>query len=48
MAFLDVDNFKHINDYYGHAIGDALLVEMAKRLGHGFARLRHPVADQRR
>lgn len=33
LAFLDVDNFKHINDYYGHAIGDALLIEMAKRLG---------------
>jgi diguanylate cyclase (GGDEF)-like protein len=33
LAFLDVDNFKHINDYYGHGIGDALLVELAKRLG---------------
>jgi diguanylate cyclase (GGDEF)-like protein len=32
LAFFDVDNFKHINDYYGHAIGDALLVELAKRL----------------
>ena len=33
LAFLDIDNFKHINDYYGHANGDALLIEVAKRLG---------------
>ena len=32
LAFIDLDNFKYINDYYGHAIGDMLLVELAKRV----------------
>lgn len=29
---LDVDRFKLINDFYGHAAGDAVLVELAERL----------------
>ncbi|WP_233026549.1 EAL domain-containing protein [Rhodopseudomonas boonkerdii] len=32
LAFLDIDNFKHINDYYGHGTGDGLLVQIAKRI----------------
>ena len=32
LAFIDLDNFKHINDYYNHAVGDALLVKVAGRI----------------
>jgi len=32
LAFIDLDNFKHINDYYSHASGDALLVKVASRI----------------
>jgi diguanylate cyclase (GGDEF)-like protein len=32
LAFIDIDNFKHVNDYYSHAIGDALLVKVAMRI----------------
>jgi len=32
LAFINLDNFKHINDYYNHAVGDALLVKVARRV----------------
>ncbi|MDW7662780.1 MAG: EAL domain-containing protein [Bacillota bacterium] len=36
LLFVDIDNFKYINDIYGHIFGDEVLKELARRLSRLF------------
>jgi diguanylate cyclase (GGDEF)-like protein/PAS domain S-box-containing protein len=39
LVFIDLDNFKPLNDTYGHNVGDLLLIEVATRLKDSIRKL---------
>jgi diguanylate cyclase (GGDEF)-like protein len=36
VLFIDIDNFKHINDTFGHKMGDRILIDFAEILTNSF------------
>lgn len=39
LLLIDIDNFKHYNDTYGHITGDAILIEVAKIIGYSLRQI---------
>lgn len=39
LMFIDLDNFKPLNDQFGHGAGDLLLIEVAQRLKHSMRQM---------
>lgn len=44
VAFIDIDYFKSINDIYGHALADNLLIKFAKKLSSQLGDVEHCLA----